>query len=51
MDFGKLIENPENFKKLAAIQNEQDPAAMMAALKDVEGVKIEAQPEFTVSVN
>jgi len=50
MDFGKLIEDPENFKKLAATQNEDDPAVMMEALKDVDGVKIETQPEFTVSV-
>ena len=50
IDFGKLVANPDNFKKLAATQNESDPAAMMAALKDIDGVKLETQPEVTVSL-
>jgi len=50
INFGKLAENPDNFKKLAATQSETDPAAMMAALKDIDGVKLETQPEVTVSL-
>lgn len=50
MDFGKLVEDPANFEKLAATQNEEDPAVMMAALKDIDGVKLEAKPEFTVTL-
>lgn len=50
MNFGKLIENPANFEKLAATQNEEDPAVMMAALKGIDGVKLEAKPEFSVTL-
>ncbi len=50
MDFGKLVEDPANFEKLAATQNAADPIAAMASLKDVDGVKVEIQPEFTVTL-
>lgn len=50
MDFGKLIEDPDNFNKLAATQNEEDPTVIMAALQGVDGVKVEAKPEVTVSL-
>ena len=50
MDFGKVIANPDGFKKLAATQNEDDPALVMEALKDVDGVKLEVQPVFTVTL-
>jgi hypothetical protein len=49
MDFGKLIEKPENLKKMAAM-DEKDPTAAMEALKGVEGVKFEAKPEITVTL-
>ena len=49
MDFGKLIEKPENLKKMAAM-DQQDPTAAMEALKGIDGVKFEAKPEITVTV-
>jgi hypothetical protein len=49
MDFGKLIEKPENLKKMAAM-DQQDPTAAMEALKGIDGVKFEAKPEITVTL-
>lgn len=49
MDFGKLIEKPDNLKKMAAM-DQKDPTAAMEALKGIDGVKFEAKPEITVSL-
>lgn len=50
MDFGKIVENPDGLKKLAATQNEEDPARIMESLKDIDGMKIETEPELTVTL-
>lgn len=49
MNFGKLIENPENLKKIASM-DEKDPTAAMAAFKGIDGVKFEEKPEITVEL-
>lgn len=49
MNFAKLIENPENMKKIASL-DEKDPAAAMAAFKGIDGVKFEEKPEITVEL-
>lgn len=49
MNFGKLIENAEGFKKLQSI-DQKDPAAAMEALKGIDGVKVETKEEITVKV-
>lgn len=49
MNMGKLVENPDNLKKLTAMKQD-DPSAAMEALKGVDGVKFEAKPEITVTV-
>ncbi len=49
MDMGKLVENPDNMKKLSKI-DQDDSAAAMEALKGIDGVKFEAQPELTVTL-
>ena len=49
MDFGKLVQNPEHLKKMAAM-DQQDPTAAMEALKGIDGVKFEAKPEITVTL-
>ena len=50
MEMGKLLEKPETFKKLAAV-DQKDPAAAMEALKGLEGVKMEAKPKITVKLD
>ena len=49
MDMDKLMEKPDNFKKLAAVDQE-NPAAAMRALKGIDGVKAEVKPEITVKL-
>lgn len=49
MDMGKLVENPDNLKKLTSVKQD-DPAAAMEAFKGVDGVKFEAKPEITVTL-
>jgi len=49
MDMGKLVENPDNLKKLTSVKQD-DPAAAMDAFKGVDGVKFEAKPEITVTL-
>lgn len=49
MNFGKLIENAEGFKKLQSV-DQKDPAAAMEALKGIDGVKVETKEEITVKV-
>ncbi len=51
MAFGKLLADPENLKKLSALQmQEASPAEVAAAFKGVDGIKIEAKDEVTVKV-
>jgi hypothetical protein len=49
VDFGKLVENPEDFKKLQKV-DQKNPAAAMDQLKNIKGVKFETQKEVTVQV-
>lgn len=49
MNFGKLIENPDGFKKLQSV-DQKNPAAAMEALKGIDGVKVETKEEITVKV-
>jgi hypothetical protein len=49
MDMNKLMEKPENFKKLGEV-DQNDPAAAMEALKGIDGVKVEVKPEVTVKL-
>jgi hypothetical protein len=49
MDMGKLMENPDTFKKLAAV-DQKDPNAAMEAMKNLKGVKIETKKEVTVTL-
>ena len=49
MDMNKLMENPDNLKKLGEIDQE-NPAAAMEALKGIDGVKAEVKPEITVKL-
>jgi membrane protease subunit (stomatin/prohibitin family) len=49
MHMGKLLENPENFKKL----NNNKPgnaADLQEALKGIEGVKVETKEEITIKL-
>lgn len=51
MAFGKLLADPENLKKLSAMQmQEAGPAEVAAAFKGVDGIKIETKDEVTVKV-
>lgn len=49
MNMGKLVENPDNLKKLTKIK-QGDSTAAMEAFKGIDGVKIEAKPEITVTL-
>ena len=49
MDMNKLMEKPENLKKLGEV-DQQNPAAAMEALKGIDGVKVEVKPEVTVKL-
>ncbi len=49
MNFGKLIENADAFKKLQKV-DQKDPAKAMEALKGIEGVKFEIKDQITVKV-
>ncbi len=49
MNMGKLVENVDNLKKLGSV-DQNDPAAAMAALKGIDGVKMETKREVTVKV-
>jgi hypothetical protein len=49
MDMGKLMENPETFKKLGAM-DQMDSNAAMEAFKNIKGVKMETKKEVTVTL-
>ena len=49
MDMGKVLENPEAFKKLQGA-DQKNPENVMAALKDIKGVKMEVKKEITIKV-
>ena len=49
MDMGKVLDNPDAFKKLQGV-NQKDPAMAMAALKDFKGVKMETQKQITINL-
>ena len=50
MEMGKLLENPESFKKLQSMDQNADPSTTMEALKGIDGVKMETKPKITVKV-
>jgi hypothetical protein len=49
MDMGKVLENPEAFKKLKGV-DQNNPEKAMEALKDVKGVQVEVKKEITIKV-
>ncbi|MGB6223713.1 hypothetical protein [Haloferula sp.] len=49
MEMGKLLEDPEKFKAFSKAKPET-PAAMQEALKGIDGVKIEANEEVSVTL-
>ena len=49
MEMGKLMEDPESFKKLGAI-DKKNPEAALKEMKLIKGVKAENQREITVTV-
>lgn len=49
MDFGKLIQNPEAFKKLQK-ENPETPEEFEKLFKGVEGIKYETKPEVNVTL-
>jgi len=49
MDMGKVLDNPDAFKKLQGM-DKKDPAQAMAAFKDFKGVKMETQKQITIKL-
>lgn len=49
MNFGKLIENEDNLKKLANIDKD-DPQKAMEALKGIDGVRFETKPSIKIKL-
>lgn len=49
MNMGKIVENPDAMKKLGKMDPKQDPTVAMEALKGIDGIKVEAQKEVTVT--
>lgn len=52
MDIGRMLNNPEQFEKLQALQGagqQQDLSAMADALEDVDGLMIETRPRVEIS--
>jgi hypothetical protein len=49
MNFGKLIENEDNLKKLATM-DQKDPQKAMESLKGIDGIRFEAKPSITIKL-
>jgi hypothetical protein len=49
MNFGKLIENEDNLKKLAAM-DQNDPQKAMESLKGIDGISFEAKPSIKIKL-
>lgn len=49
MDFGKLIGNEDNLKKLMSV-DQQNPKKAMEVMKKIDGVKFEAKPEISIKL-
>lgn len=49
LEMGKVLENPEAFKKLNSV-GQDDPQAAMEVLKGMNGVKMEVKPKITVKL-
>ncbi len=49
MNMGKVVENPDNLKKLTSLDQE-NPVAAMEALKGIDGVTLETNREVTVKL-
>ncbi len=49
MDLQKLVGNPEQLKKITSV-DQKDPAAAIAALKGIDGIKFETKPQISVTL-
>lgn len=49
MNFGKLIENEDNLKKLAAM-DQKDPQKAMESLKGIDGISFETKPTIKIKL-
>lgn len=49
IDMRKLVDKPEQMKKISRI-GQQNPAAALAALREIDGIKFETKPEITVTL-
>ena len=49
MNFGKLIDNEDNLKKLAAM-DQKDPQKAMESLKGIDGIRFETKPSITIKL-
>lgn len=49
MNFGKLVENEDNLKKLATI-DQKDPQKAMEAFKGIDGVRFESKPSIKIKL-
>ncbi|MBG1265026.1 hypothetical protein F8S12_00580 [Nostoc sp. WHI] len=47
MEMGKVLENPDNIKKLGKV-DQANPAAAMEMMKGMPGIKLEAQKEISI---
>jgi hypothetical protein len=49
IDMNKLMENPENMKKLSTLENELTTDALKT-ISDINGIKVETKPEVTIKL-
>ena len=49
MDMNKVLEKPENLKKLTDLDNES-PAEAMKTMSQINGIKVETKPEITIKL-
>jgi hypothetical protein len=49
IDMNKLMENPENMKKLSTLENEP-PTDALKTMSDINGIKVETKPEVTIKL-
>jgi hypothetical protein len=49
VDMNKLMENPENMKKLSTLENELTTDALKT-MSDINGIKVETKPEVTIKL-
>lgn len=49
MNFGKLVENEDNLKKLASM-DQKDPQKAMESLKGIDGIRFESKPSIKIKL-